>query len=257
MMNQKVILVVVDGMRPDGFLRCGHPYVRTLLTQSAHALDAQTVMPSVTLPCHVSLFHSVPPSRHGTITNRYAEQVRPVNGLCEQLHAAGKKNALFYTWEPLRDLTRPESLAAAALYNLHAAPDTDTRITDAAIVYINSDAPDFLFLYLGETDEVGGHDQGWMSTTYLGCIKKAIGCVQRLRENIDASYNVILVADHGGHERSHGTDLPEDMTIPVICVGPSFTPGVLKDVTILDIAPTIAKLCGALPAREWEGHPLV
>ena len=47
---------------------------------------AQTVMPSVTLPCHMSLFHSVAPDRHGILTNTYTPQVRPINGICEQLH---------------------------------------------------------------------------------------------------------------------------------------------------------------------------
>ena len=64
-MSEKVILILVDGMRPDGLLACGHPFVTTLLSQSAYALDAQTVMPSVTLPCHMSLVHSVDPQRHG------------------------------------------------------------------------------------------------------------------------------------------------------------------------------------------------
>ena len=77
-MSEKVILVLVDGMRPDGMLQCGHPYVETLISKSMSALDAQTVMPSVTLPCHMSLFHSVDPDRHGILTNTYVPQVRPV-----------------------------------------------------------------------------------------------------------------------------------------------------------------------------------
>ena len=39
-------------------------------------------------------------------------------------------------------------------------------------------------------------------------------------------YDVILTADHGGHDRIHGTELPEDMTIPVLMQGPDFAPGV-------------------------------
>ena len=63
-MSEKVILVLVDGMRPDGMLGCGHPFSAELVSRSSHALDAQTVMPSVTLPCHMSLFHAVDPARH-------------------------------------------------------------------------------------------------------------------------------------------------------------------------------------------------
>ena len=68
-MGAKVVLVLVDGMRPDAMLACGHPFAQKLVSMSSHALDAQTVMPSVTLPCHMSLFHSVDPDRHGILTN--------------------------------------------------------------------------------------------------------------------------------------------------------------------------------------------
>ena len=76
-------------------------------------MKASTVMPSITLPCHVSLFCSVDPSRHGILGNTYTEQVRPVRGLCEQLSGVGKSCVFFYNWEELRDLTRPGSLIHA------------------------------------------------------------------------------------------------------------------------------------------------
>ena len=108
-MSEKVILVLVDGMRPDGLLQCGHPFVSELIANSTHALDAQTVFPSVTLPCHMSLMHSVDPQRHGILTNTYVPQVRPIVGLMDQLHLFGKKCAFFNSWETLRDLSRPKT----------------------------------------------------------------------------------------------------------------------------------------------------
>ena len=50
----------------------------------------------VTLPCHMSMFHSIVPRIHGTTTNTYMPQVRPVNGLLEQLNKADKVSAMFY-----------------------------------------------------------------------------------------------------------------------------------------------------------------
>lgn len=88
--GRKVILILVDGMRPDALTGCGHPYVKRLFEIGSYSMEAKTVYPSVTLPCHMSLFHSVPPERHGILTNTYVPQVRPVKGLCEQLSAAGK-----------------------------------------------------------------------------------------------------------------------------------------------------------------------
>ena len=68
-MSEKVVLILVDGMRPDGMLKCGHPFVEELMKKSSYSLTAKTVFPSVTLPCHMSLFHSVDPDRHGVTTN--------------------------------------------------------------------------------------------------------------------------------------------------------------------------------------------
>ena len=112
-MSEKVILILVDGMRPDGMMGCGNPFAEKLIKESTYSLKAQTVMPSVTLPCHMSLFHSVDPTRHGIVTNTYVPQVRPIEGLFDRLDKFDKKCAFFYTWEELRDLSRPDHLHQA------------------------------------------------------------------------------------------------------------------------------------------------
>lgn len=257
-MDKKVILILVDGMRPDGMMQCGNPYVEELLKKSAYTLKAQTVFPSVTLPCHMSLFHSVDPARHGITTNFFMPQVRPIEGLIERLDILKKHTAFFITWERLRDLCRPCRLTHTYFINENKVANADQKITDVAIRYVNEENPDFIFLYLGDTDETGGHDAGWMSETYLQVVSKAMDCVKRVRDEVPAEYDIILLADHGGHDRSHGTDIPEDMTIPIIGCGPSFTPGELPEgLSIKDIAPTITKLLGAAPADEWEGKPII
>ncbi len=253
-MSEKVILILVDGMRPDGMMECGNPYAQKLVSKSTYCLKAQTVMPSVTLPCHMSLFHSVDPERHGIGTNGYVPQVRPIKGMFDQFDNYDKKCAFFYTWEELRDLGRPDHLHTAVCFNQHKQADTDIKITDAAIKYINEEAPDFLFLYLGETDEVGGHDCGWMSEQYMKSVSKALSCVEKLQNSISDDYTIILLADHGGHDRSHGCDIPEDMTIPILFCGKAFEEGKeLPEASIKDVAVTIAKLLEVPCAKEWEG----
>ena len=126
--------------------------------------------------------------------------------------------------------------------------------------FLRENPCDFTFLYLGETDEAG-HDHGWMGPEYETCIRKAVDCIRDIYEQLSDTYTILVTADHGGHERSHGTEAPEDMTIPVFACGQDFRPGeTLGDVSIMDLAPTIAKVAGAdasmLP-REWEGRPLV
>lgn len=257
-MQNKVILISIDGMRPDGLEKCGHPFVEKLKEIGAYTLDAKTVFPSVTLPCHMSMFHSVPPQRHGTTTNIYMPQVRPVSGLFEQIKSAGGKSGMYYGWEPLRDISRPGSLISAEYIHSYAEEDTDSILTDKMFACAEKTELDFIFLYMVETDEKGGHDNGWMTDAYLKRLHTAIGNVQRVVEELGDLYTVIVTSDHGGHDRSHGTDMPEDMIIPMFFVGKQFTPGrKLENVSILDLAPTVASILDVPPAEEWEGKSLI
>ncbi len=257
-MSEKVILISIDGMRPDGLLKCGNTYLDELKKTSSYTFNAKTVFPSITLPCHYSMFHSVPTERHGILNNDYVTPVRPVDGIFEVLKGAGKNCTMYYGWEPLRNIGRPGSLILAEYVNAYAFEHTDGMLTDRALAYIKAAHPDFVFLYMVETDEKGGHDNGWMSETYLSYISCAINNVKRVIEEAGDAYHVIVTADHGGHDRCHGTDLPEDMTIPMIFHGTSFAKAQeLTDVSILDIAPTIVKIMGVQQPREWEGKALI
>lgn len=257
-MENKVILISVDGMRPDGFLACGNPYIEQMMKKAYYTLDGQTVLPSVTLPCHMSLFHSVPPQRHGITTNVYLPMARPVNSLFDQLKNMGKVSAMYYGWESLRDVARPSTLKFAEYINAYTEESSDTSLTDRVLERIRQSKPDFVFLYMVETDEKGGHDNGWMSEPYLKCIHDAMDNVKRVLEEAGDAYTVIVTADHGGHDRAHGTELPEDMTIPMFFIGPDFEPGKkLTGISLLELAPTIAEIMGVPAAREWEGNPIV
>ena len=257
-MENKVILISIDGMRPDGLLQCGNPYVEKLFNIGSYTLNARTVFPSVTLPCHMSMFHSVNPERHGTTTNTYMPPVRPFNGLFEQIKNAGGESAMYYGWEQMRDVARPGSLNHAEYIGAYTFDHTDVRLTDAALSYIAEKEPDFVFLYMVETDDKGGHDSGWMTDTYLSYLSTAIDNVRRVIETVGDRYTVIITADHGGHDRTHGTMMDEDMTIPMMFVGAPFEPGkVLENVSMLDLTPTIAKILHVPSVKEWEGKPLV
>ena len=257
-MENKIILILVDGMRPDGMMKCENPFIKKLLSLSSYTLNGKTVIPSVTLPCHFSLFHSVTPERHGITTNIYTPQVRPIDGLIEKLSQSNKKCAFFYTWGELRDLCKPGSLDYSSFLSINTYENADCDITKNAIEYINRENPDFTFLYLGQTDDIGGHRYGWMSDEYIKCIDTAFSCIEKVYESFKESYNIIVMADHGGHGRSHGENIPEDMTIPVIMCGPLFEKNkTLENISILDIAPTVATALNSPHAKEWEGKSII
>lgn len=253
----KTILILCDGMRPDALANI--PQAQEMKKLAAYTLEATTVMPSVTLPCHMSLFHSVDPSRHGTTTNTYMPQVRPIDGLCEVL-TQGKKNcAFFFDWSELQDLARPGSLAFSYFRKgrIEGYDKTCGTLTDEAIAYIKESAPDFTFLYMGYPD-AAGHSYGWMGPEYMESLVCCWKNIEKIQKELEDEYTIIVTADHGGHDRTHGTELPEDMTIPLFIQGEGFEPGKQIPVAnIKDIAPTVAKLLQVEPNEEWEGKTLI
>lgn len=217
-----VILIMIDGARPDALDMASCPNLDALRAAGSATMQAQSVMPSVTLPCHMSIFHSVPPARHGITTNVFTPMARPLPGLIEQARAAGKRAASIHNWEPLRDVSRPEQVA----YSYYREPPLDHAYDDAvgaeAVRLLREEGASFdvVFLYFGSVD-AAGHAFGWMSPEYLGQLQRVDGLLGRVLDAMPADATIVVQADHGGHERMHGTDMPEDMTIPWIAAGPA------------------------------------
>ena len=253
----KVLLILVDGMRPDAIV--DNPIAKKFFEKSTYTLNASSVNPSMTLPAHMSIFHSVDPCRHGTTTNTYAPQVRPINGLFDVLFNNGKKCAFFHGWEQLRDLARPGSLDFCYYCSGRhiGRPAMMENVTNAAIEHLSKGYTDFAFLYLGYTD-YAGHTYGWMSDEYLDAMNMSWECIERTVNILTDEYAVIIVADHGGHDRTHGTEMQEDMTIPMIMFGNGIdTSKNIDNANLKDVAPTVVKLFGINADEDWEGTSLV
>ena len=247
------VLFSIDGMRPDGLVAADAPNISELISNGASTMSAQTVMPSVTLPCHTSMIRGVDVPRHGITTNTFQPLARPVPSVIDVAAAHGLRCGFFYNWGPLRDLCDPESTAVSHYYRGHTIAEGDRQVSQAAVRAIKAHKLDFAFVYLGYTDECG-HENGWMTEPYLEAIGNADRCVGEVLEAAGEA-TVLVLSDHGGHGRSHGTDMPEDMTIPWILCGPGIPTGktIQAPVRIFDTAPTIAGILGLPQAREWDG----
>lgn len=250
------VLVMVDGLRPDALSLTNTPFIDGLRRRGASTLRATSLMPNITLPCHMSIFHSVPPSRHGVTTNDWQPMARPLPGLVDQAKAADRRTAFFHNWEPLRNLNAPGSLNFSYYRdNGYTDPDGDKVIAEEAVDYIISDRPDFAFVYFGTVD-VYGHAYGWMSVEYLAQVARVDGALGVLLAGLPADSTILLQADHGGHDRTHGTEMPEDMTIPWMIAGPGIKRGheIQSDVSLLETTPTLARILDISPHRDWEGR---
>lgn len=77
-------------------------------------------------------------------------------------------------------------------------------VTANALSFIREEKPDFAFVYLGLTDSAG-HQYGWMGEEYLQACRQSLDEIQMLTESFMDEYTIIITADHGGHDRTHGS----------------------------------------------------
>jgi predicted AlkP superfamily pyrophosphatase or phosphodiesterase len=255
------VLTMVDGLRPDVLKKyaTNYPNFTKLMSRGSWTLNASSVMPSITMPCHMSIFHSVLPARHGLTSNDWAPMQKPIPGLVELAYQASKRCAFFYNWEKLRDLNRPGNLSYSFFIDnvkVDTDPFGDRIVLDETLRFLERGQPcDFLFEYFGTVDETGGL-HGWMTDRYLDQIAFVDGLLGKLVDHLPGDATILVQADHGGHDFGHGTELKEDMTIPWMIAGPGIRVNyeIEEPVSLLESAPTLARIMGIEASPEWDGH---
>lgn len=233
------------------------PNLLALMQSSAYSLSAQTVYPSVTLVSHSSMLTGLCPSKHGVDWNDYIPEKGYAQGtdLFDLAHAAGLQTVMYVGKEKLRQVTEPSSIDQFVYIN-----DRDSVIIDRLI----EDFPqDFrvLFIHLPLVDGMG-HNYGWLSSEQLSVAIRADEAIGKLLNELEArslrnETLIIITADHGGHGTTHGSSMPEDMTIPWIASGPGIQPKSLTSpVYTMDTAATAAFALGLPIPDEWDGVPV-
>src|SRR5438067_424686 len=70
----RVLIISIDGLRPDVLLRAYMPRVRELCSKGCFTFWAETSPEAYTLPCHASMFTGTPSEKHGVTWNDYSEE---------------------------------------------------------------------------------------------------------------------------------------------------------------------------------------
>jgi len=254
---RRVLILSIDGLRPDAIAMAPMPNLLSLMQNSAYSLNAQTVYPSVTLISHSSMLTGLCPSKHGVDWNDY----RPERGyavgtdLFDIAHAAGLQTVMYVGKEKLRQITEPSSIDQFVYIN-----DRDSVIVDRLVEDFPQDFG-LLFIHFPTPDGMG-HSYGWFSSQYLSVLFRADEAIGRLladleTRNLRSETSIIITADHGGHDTTHGSSMPEDMTIPWIASGPGIQPKQLTTtVYTMDTAATAAYILGLDIPAEWDGVPV-
>lgn len=250
---KKVVLISIDGTRADAVTQCGSPFVDFLMKNGTYCLNEITVYPSVTLPCHYSMTHGIPPTRHGMTVNFYTPPVRPVAGIFEIVNGYGGKVAMCSNFVTLRDLASPEAVHVSYFLKMAHYEEEDHMVAEKALEFLKTETPDIMFVHMVDTDHYG-HDHGFMSDKYIERMRIAYDLAQKIYEAAKDDYVVIVTSDHGGHDRIHGTDMKEDMFVPFFMVGEGVKKAhELKDMCIIDVTSTIADVMGVPQLQFWEG----
>src|SRR5690242_12951225 len=75
---ERVVVISVDGLRPDLLARAYTPNLHALMQSGSYTFWARTTAASVTLPSHVSMLTGVTPARHEIDWNRDLPLSKPV-----------------------------------------------------------------------------------------------------------------------------------------------------------------------------------
>lgn len=254
---RRVLILSIDGFRPDAIPLAPMPFLASLLNESAYSLAAQTVYPSVTLVSHTSMLSGQCPSKHKVDWNDYLPEKGyvQVTDLFDIAHAAGMQTVMYTGKEKLRQITEPASLDIFKFINdrdlVIAADLIQNFPADFRLMFVHFPTPDFM-----------GHKYGWLSPEQLSVLFRADQAVQQIvaeliRRGLWGETLFILSADHGGHDTTHGYSLPEDMTIPWIASGAGIKPAPLTSpVNTVDTAATAVFALGLSIPPEWDGVPI-
>jgi predicted AlkP superfamily pyrophosphatase or phosphodiesterase len=267
---KKVLIISIDGLRPDLALRADTPNLHSLINEGSFTFWARTTAESVTLPSHTSMLTGVTPVRHEIQWNRDLPLEHPVYPsyptLFELAKGAGYSTAMAAGKSKFINLARPGSLDW--LYIPDKSSTADSLVLDHALEILRDHRPDVMFVHLPSVDNVG-HASGWATEEQLKAIAGADSCVGQLLRaleelNLRDSTMVIVTSDHGGAGLSHGPDDPRSRHIPWIVVGPGIRRGVdltIYDQLTVDTEDTFCTACYALgihPTRlPLDGKPVM
>jgi predicted AlkP superfamily pyrophosphatase or phosphodiesterase len=261
--SRNVVVVSVDGLRPDAIDSYGAPTLQRLMREGSYTMSASTIQPSKTLPSHTSMLTGQPPERHGVLWNTVvtadADTIELPN-IFSVARAHGYSTAAFFS----KPKFQPLQLAGTLDYS--QAPggwfggwSSERTVSDVG-VYLDSARPNVLFVHLKDPD-AAGHRDGWMTAEYGRGVLAADAAVARLiglseRAYGRGNFSLIVTADHGGHNTNHGSSDPRDVTIPWIAWGKGVKPGVLQSSAIrtMDTASTVLWVLGLTPPADWAGE---
>lgn len=265
---QRVVVISIDGLRPDLALRAEMPNLRGMLKAGSHTMWARTTAVAITLPSHVSMMTGVPPEKHGVNWNDEREdtQAPKVPTLFDLAKAHGLSTALAAGKGKFDTFTVTGHVDWASVPALNAKVD-DLVVASNAAEIITAHRPAVMLVHLANVDTVG-HADGWGTPKQIKTIEKAdqaLGVVLGAIKDagIADTTLVIVTADHGGAGKKHGAGDARSRHIPWIATGPRVRSNLdltlykELDVNTEDTFATACHFLGLRMPQEVAGKPVL
>jgi predicted AlkP superfamily pyrophosphatase or phosphodiesterase len=260
---RRVVLLVIDGLRPDAVSPALMPSLATLAA-SGWSSEGRTVRPSITVAALSSLATGVLPERHGLVEARLPslQQLSGLRPLPLVLKRHGHRTRVVAgPLPPAHRVLGRMLLGLAGVDSLVCSPPHPRELALAAEREQCRREAALTIVYANNCDQVG-HRQGWMSPAYLDAARAADEAVGILADGIlgDESALLLVTADHGGGgvvATDHDLPHPANDTIPIVAVGVRVLAGRGHgSASLLDVPPTILRALGAPIPREYAGRAL-
>lgn len=262
---RRVVLVVLDGLRPDAIPRFQLPHLTALAGASAYTLLGRTVQPSVTACAMASLLTGAAPERHGLQSERFhlPKPTGVLHPLPRHLAAHGLPTSAFLAAMPLLFGSIARRIAAhAGVAQAKFSGRGALDILSAARPALRDQRRGLILLHWPDADRAG-HADGWMSEPYGKAaweMDAALGALVRAVGLDDPDTLFVALADHGGGgavRTHHNSAHPLDTTIPIFLAGGTVRRGELgSGATLLDVPATICWALGLPQPESFAGRVL-
>jgi predicted AlkP superfamily pyrophosphatase or phosphodiesterase len=272
---KKVLLIGIDGCRPDAILAAQEAFTLKALIQDG-AFSPQTDVlgerptgaATLTGPGWSSVLTGVWADKHGVKDNLFRDShFQEYPSFFLRLKQARPKavTAALVSWKPFGEyvFSGPEGCRLVVDGDKHGYGEGDRQVTQAAEQLLAEQNPDALFVYFGEVDSTG-HGYGFhpKAPKYTRSIEIVDSQIERIlkalrqRPSYAAEDWLILVCtDHGGKGKEHGLGEkePEIRTGFLILHGPSVLKGKIAGKTFnVDVAVTALTHLGVPIQAQWK-----
>ena len=267
-LNRRLLIVSIDGLRPDLLVRAKAPTIRWLIDRGAFSMWARTTKVAITLPSHVSMLTGMPPEKHKIDWNSEKNAkpgVLPATPTVLDLaHQNGYRVAMATGKLKFDLLARAGTLAGAFVPIGSNAKDVEVAKNAARIV--STVKPNLMFVHFPGADGAG-HGKGWGSPEQIAAVENIDTCLEQMLATyrelgwLDSMY-ILLSADHGGTAKGHGGEDARSKHIPWILVGPDVKKGYdltrVKDLVINteDTFATACRILGINLTYSVDGKPV-